>query len=323
VETAWRFAEWIGNFGDVITKTSKYGDLDQFIHQFVAEGVMIAVLFIVIQAWINLISKKFCIYWDEAIFFHELPNWNKTLQDVEGSSQRLQDSVDIFTQKFLIISKPLVRSALVLWKFMPKLWDLSSNFHFLYFTDVPGMLVWIAILIGVFGIIISFFVGIHLTECKYNLQDAKALFRSGLEFIQRNKKRDDSIPHMEKLWKNVKKTNFRLFNNQFFLDLWMGAYGQFWSIAPVAFFGYNVFSGYVKYGLVTKTGSALGEVVGAISAPIWLWDDFMEYRSVVQRLRELEETINNPDNWEEAKKEEGWEDRRLGGNIANSDEKKQ
>ncbi|TRZ51545.1 hypothetical protein D4R99_04225 [bacterium] len=309
VDTAWRFAEWIGVLGDVVSGAAKYNQ-DEFLSKFVYEAAKIAGLFVLIQAFINLISSIFCWFWYEAITYHYLPNWNKTIQDVECPAQRFQDSIDTFVNKFLGMSKAVVRSIMVLCKFLPKLWVLSDHFNFFYFNHVPGMLVWIVILVSIFGVLISFLVGIHLKECRYDIASARGAFRSGLEFVQRNKKKDDSIPTLTKLMKKTRKCSLRLFHNKFWFDIWAGSYAQVWAVIPITFFGYNVFSGYVKYGLVTKTASALGEVVGAMSIPIWLWDEFTDFLSVVQRLKELEKVINDPEKWEETKKEIGWEDRR-------------
>lgn len=184
------------------------------------------------------------------------------------------------------------------------------NLIFFALGKIPGLLFLITLFVCLISIIVCSFVGYNLKECKNNIKTARGYLRSGLEYVQRNKNKDDSIPNLKNLIKNTRLATFRLYNNQFWFDIWLGIYSQFWTVAPKIFFGFNVFSGYVKYGHVTKTENVLGNVVGSMSTPIWLWESWTEYLAVAQRLHDLEETINNPENWKEPKKEEGWEDRR-------------
>jgi peptide/bleomycin uptake transporter len=346
VDTAWRFAEWMNILGDVVSGSSKY-TTPEFVDKFVYEAFIIGILFLLLNAGINIVSRLYQYFWYEAMTFHYFPNWNETLQDVDNPAERFQNSIEDFTSKLINMTKAIARSGMVLWKFLPKIWALSAHYNFGYleigilkvanwfalwfvgcvkllpailvpesfinfseFHHVSGMLVWVVIGISLIGLRIAFLVGKNLKKCRKDLREARGFVRSCIEFIQRNKKREDSIKSLKKLIKDVKKCSIRLYVNQFLLDIWQGGYGQLWAVLPVTFFGFNVFSGYVKYGLVAKTQSALGEVIGAFSTPIWIFDEYTDYLSAKERLLELENKINNPLNWEEPKKEEGWDDRR-------------
>ena len=346
VDTAWRFAEWMNVLGDVVSGSSKY-TTEEFIDKFVYEAFIIGVYFLLLNAGINIATRVYQYFWYEAATFHYFPNWNETLQDVDNPAERFQNSIEDFTQKLLNMIKAIARSAMVLWKFLPKIWDLSVHYNFGYleifilkisnwiahgvigyvkllptalvpeifvnfsqFNHVSGMLVWVVVGISLIGLRISFMVGRHLKKCRKDLREARGFVRSCIEFVQRNKKREDSIKSLQKLIKDVRKCSLRLYINQFFLDIWQGGYGQLWAVLPVTYFGFNVFSGYVRYGLVAKTQSALGEVIGAFSTPIWIFDEYTDFLSARERLIELENKINNSNNWEELKKEEGWSDRR-------------
>jgi peptide/bleomycin uptake transporter len=309
VEIASWFANWMEVQGNVVSGAQKYSNLE-FLGLFIYEALKLVSLLIATGVVLNYVSRKFCWYWFEALVFFYLPNWNKTLRDVERPAQRLHESTNTFVLKLLGMTKALIFSAIAIKKFGPKLWEYSSHFNFFSFGHISGLLVWIVIVICSCGFIISMLIGINLKKCKYDIADAAGQFRSGLEHMQRNKNRDDSIPNLEKLMAKMRKTNFRLFYNQFWYEIWIGIYSQFWVIAPITFFGYNVFAGYAKYGPAQKAQNSLGEFQRAVSMPIWLWDDYAELMSVVQRLRELEEAIDDPENWKESKKEEGWKDRR-------------
>ncbi len=314
VLTAWRFADWMLTVGGVVSGAEQF-TTPEFIQKFMYEGVVIAGLFILIQSFLNVVSRVFCWFWYEAITFFYLPNWNKTLRDVSNPAERLQDSAEAFTLKFLEMSKAAVRASIVLVTGVPKLWIASKYFNFFSFGHIPGMLVWVVCFVCIVGFLISKLIGINLEKCRYDIRTARGFYRSGIEHVQRNKNRDDSIPNLEKLMKKMRKANFRLFFNQFWFEIWLGLYGQFWAVAPLIFFGYNVFSKHSTYGRAEQTRSTLGEVNGAASTPISLYDMYTDFLSTAARLKELEETINNPDNWEMERKENGWEDRRVGNNF--------
>jgi ABC-type long-subunit fatty acid transport system fused permease/ATPase subunit len=309
VKISWLYADWLYVLGSVYSNGEKYTP-EQLINEFALSAIMIAAISIVFNALHTYVSRKYCWCWYEASMKYYFPNWNKTLRDISNPSERLQDSTESFTARFFNMTKAIVHASLMLWVFVPKLWDLSSKFNFFSLGRMSGMLVWVGLILCLIGYIITALSGYNLKKCKYDIKTARGYLRSGLEYVQRNKNKEDSIPNLENLIKKTRKATFRLFDNQFWFDIWMGVYTQFWAVAPKIFFGYNVFSGYVKYGNVTKTENVLGQVYAAISTPIWLWDEYTEFLSVAQRLREMEETINNPENWKEAKKEEGWEDRR-------------
>ncbi|MCK9351855.1 MAG: hypothetical protein M0P76_03620 [Candidatus Pacebacteria bacterium] len=309
METSSRLGEWMQVLGNVVSGSKEYSP-DQLLDKFVMEAAKIALILVGIATLINLVSSLYCWLWYEATTYLYLPNWNKTLRDVDGPSQRLEVSIKEFVGKFLGMTKAVVRSIMVLITFVPQIWVLSVHYNFFYFSEVPGKLFWIVLVICTFGLAITAIFGINLKKCRYDINDAEAIYRSALEFFQRNKKRDDAVSELTNKMIEMRKKNLRLFYNKFWYDLWIGLYAQLWAVLPITFFGYNVFSGFVKYGIVSKTSYALGEVIGALSTPIWLYEEFTAIKSVAQRITELEKSINNPKNWEEAKKEEGWEDRR-------------
>ncbi len=309
VETSSRLGEWMQVLGDVVSGSKDYS-LEQLLDKFIFEAVKIAAILIGIGAVINLVSSLYCWFWYEAMTYYYLPNWNKTLRDIDGPSQRLEVSIKEFVNKFLGVVKSSVRAILVLFMFVPQIWALSKYYDFFYFSEVPGKLFWIVLIICIVALMITSFFGINLKKCRYDINDAEAVYRSALEFFQRNKNRDDSCAKLTDLMINMRKKNLRLFHNKLWYDLWIGLYAQLWSVLPITFFGYNVFSGFVKYGIVSKTSYALGEVINALSTPIWLYEEITNIKSVALRITELEASINYPKNWREIQKETGWEDRR-------------
>jgi len=309
----WRFAEWLGEVGKVMAGYAQY-TMPQFIHKYIYEALKIAGMSIAIGTLINCVSRVYCWFWFEALVCYFLPNWNKTLRDISNPSERLHNSADDFTQKFLNMSKAAVGAIIIVATGWEKLYDASANFSFDFgfvsFHNIPGLLFYVVFAICALGLLITRIIGKNLKKCRDDIRTATGSFRSCLEYIQRNKNEEDSIPAVHKSLKKLRKEMLRLFLNQFFVEAWFGIYGQFWAVVPILFFGFNVFSKHVDYGTANKTQGILNQLQSAFSTPIWFWDEYANFMSTVKRLRELEETIDNPENWKESVKEKGWEDRR-------------
>lgn len=309
----WRFTEWLGVVGEVMAGNKAY-TISVFVDKYIYEALKIGGWSILLGTLRNLVQRVFCYFWFEALVGYFLPNWNKTLRDLSNPSERLHDSANDFTQKFLNLSTAAIAAIIVVVTGWEKLYDLSSEFSFDFgfvsFNHVPGMLLWVTIAICALSFLVTRLIGKNLKRCRDSIRTAMGFFRSSLEYIQRNKNEEDSIPAVHGKLRNLRKEMFRLFFNQFWIDIWYGVYSQFWQVVPIVFFGFNVFSKHTEYGTVNETQGVLGHVQGAFSTPIWLWDEWANFMSTVKRLKELEDTIDNPENWKEPVKEEGWDDRR-------------
>ena len=310
----WRFTDWMELVGGVMAGGYRQYTIGEFVDKYIYEGLKIAGWAVSFGALNMFFSRLFCWFWFEALICHYLPNWNKTLRDISNPSERLHNSADDFTQKFLSLAKGAVGALIVIVTGSSKLYYASADFSFDFgsvsFQNIPGLLFYIVVALCVIAILITRFVGKNLQKCRNDIRTATGTYRSGLEYIQRNKNEPDSIPAVERSLKNLRKEMIRLFVNQFLFDIWMGIYTQFWSVAPLIFFGFNVFSKHTEYGKVTKTQGVLSQVYSAYSTPIWFWDEWTNFMSTVKRLQELENTIDDPENWKEQKREKGWGDRR-------------
>jgi ABC-type long-subunit fatty acid transport system fused permease/ATPase subunit len=306
------FNEWLYVAGSVYAGSEKYTP-DQFINEFIVPALIIAIVALLFGALHNYVSKKYCLRWYQTGMKHYLPAWNKTVRDISNPSERLQDSTELFVNVVFNMTKGLLHAGLMLWQFAPKLWYDSAKFKFDFFGlgQIEGVLFWIVLIICTLGVVISAFAGYNLKKCKYNIKTVRGYLRTCLEYIQRNKKKNDSVAGAERWITKYGEVSHRLFVNEFWFDIWMGVYTQFWQVAPKLFFGFNVFSGYVKYGHVSRAENEVGQVYAAISTPIWFWGAWTDYLMVSQRLRELEKTINNPENWKAIQKEIKWKERRL------------
>ena len=78
------------------------------------------------------------------------------------------------------IGLQVVKANMTLIAFIPILWELSSNVTVPFLNNVSGSLVWVALVLSIGGILISWFVGIKLPGLEYNNQKVEAAFRKEL-----------------------------------------------------------------------------------------------------------------------------------------------
>ena len=115
--------------------------------------------------------------WREALTYNYLPKWKNVKQEIEGSSQRIQEDTYKFARLVESLGISSVRAVMTLIAFLPMLWGFSSLVDISILKDIEGSLVWIAIITSVGGITISWFVGWYLHGLEYNNQVFEAAFR--------------------------------------------------------------------------------------------------------------------------------------------------
>ena len=91
--------------------------------------------------------------------------------------------------------------------FIPILWGLSDKVAIPFLQGINGSLVWVALVVSVGGLIISWFVGWFLPGLEYNNQKVEAAFRKDLVLGE-----DDKINYAqpEKLWELFLGIRFNL-----------------------------------------------------------------------------------------------------------------
>ena len=86
------------------------------------------------------------------------------------------------------IGLQVVKAIMTLIAFIPILWVLSSNVTVPFLGDVSGSLVWVALILSLGGILISWLVGIKLPGLEYNNQKVEAAFRKELVYGEDDRK---------------------------------------------------------------------------------------------------------------------------------------
>jgi hypothetical protein len=160
-----------------------------------------------------------------------------------------------------------------------------------FLKEFEGSLVWVALVVSLGGIIISWFVGWFLPGLEYNNQKVEAAFRKDLVLGEDNKK-DYAQP--EKLWELFLGIRFnyqRLYKHYSYFDGWMHFYDQIMIIVPYLVVGPGLFTGLITLGIVMQVSNAFQRVHGGFALFLHNWTTITELRSIWRRLTEFEKNL--------------------------------
>jgi len=286
VEMSVQLNHWYKDFYNILQAAK---DVDAFWQKMV-EFFYIAIPYIVAAIASSYFARHYAFRWRQAITFYYLPHWSAYEGNIEGASQRIQDDTYQFANALESLGLGFFRSILTLIAFIPILWTLSEKITISWLEQIPGSLIWIAMLTSIGAMVISFIVGIKLPGLEYNNQLVEATYRKHLVYSEDDKSYAN-LPTMTELFLGLRPNYFRLFNHYTYFNLWSNIYSQVMIILPYLMMAPSLFSGVITLGVITQTGNAFGKVNDGFSFFIDRWTDITKFLSVIKRLKEFESQL--------------------------------
>jgi peptide/bleomycin uptake transporter len=252
----------------------------------------IAMFYVFCAIITSYLTRLYSLRWREAMTFEYIPRWREVREEIEGASQRIQEDTYRFAKIVEYLGLQIVNAFMTLVAFLPILWSLSYGISVPIIQDVPGSLVWAALITSIGGMIISWLVGIKLPGLEYNNQKVEAAFRKELVYGEDDKVNFAAIPTLTALFTGIRSNSHRLFLHYGYFDLWFHVYNQFMYIMPFLFIGPNLFANVVTLGIVMQIVDAFSQVHNSFSLFIYNWTTVTELRSIRRRLREFEANLD-------------------------------
>lgn len=255
----------------------------------------IAIPYVLIATATNFIVRHYGFRWRQAITEDYIPRWRNVEHEIEGASQRIQEDANRFARIIESLGIAIFRAIMTLIAFIPILWGLSSLVDLPIIKDVPGSLVWLALIITLGGMTISWFVGWFLPGLEYNNQKVEAAFRKELVLGE-----DDKVQHAKPetlfdLFTGIRTNYFRLYLHYGYFDIWANLYGQVTSLTPLIMMGPGMMAGIVTFGTYQQVANAYGRVDASFSIILDNWTTLTELRSIWLRLHEFERNLDRFD----------------------------
>ena len=168
VELTVKINEWYGGFYNILQEATKH-EVSQLWAEMV-KFAKIAFPYVLIATATAYFTRIYAFRWREAMTFSYVARWQHVEEEVEGASQRIQEDIYRFARIFESLGLQVIRALLTLIAFLPILWELSAGVDLPHIRDIPGSLVWVALIVSRGGLFISWFVGIKLPGLEYNNQ---------------------------------------------------------------------------------------------------------------------------------------------------------
>jgi putative ATP-binding cassette transporter len=219
----------------------------------------------------------------------------------DNPDQRIADDLQMFVQYTLTICIGILNSIVTLGSFVFILWRLSAEAPLTLFGvghNIPGYLVWAALIYAVIGTTLTHLIGWKLIPLNFQQQRFEADFRFNLVRTRENAEQIAALGgeaaererHLHRFGYVVGNW-FALMQRQKQLTFFTQSYSQASVIFPYIVVAPAYFSGAVQLGGLMQTASAFNSVQNALSYFVTSYRNIAEWRAIIARLSGFEEAI--------------------------------
>ena len=219
----------------------------------------------------------------------------------DNPDQRIQEDINLFTSSSVSLSMGLLNSVVTLASFIGILWGLSGNFSFTLggsSYNIPGFMVWMALLYCLAGSLITHFIGRPQIKLNFEQQRYEANFRHHMvrvreysESIALDKGEPVERAQLDARFSSVLSNYLLLIKKQKNLIWFTSFFGQAAIIFPFLVAAPRFFSGAIQLGQLIQISSAFGRVQDALS---WFVDNYSSlaaWRATTDRLTSFDDSM--------------------------------
>jgi putative ATP-binding cassette transporter len=241
--------------------------------------------------WRNWMTSRYLGDW-----LHDACHYRMQLQgdDADNPDQRITDDVKLFVDRTLDIGVGLLSAVVTLGSFVAILWGLSAEAP-LHVSgrefDIPGYLVWGALIYAVFGTALTQWIGSPLVNLDFQQQRFEADFRFSLVRVRENSEQIALLAGESAERQRLSARFSRVVDNWYAimsrtkrLMAFTRSYSQAAEIFPYILVAPAFFADKIQLGGMMQTGSAFGSVQSAVSFFVANYRGLAEWRAVLARL---------------------------------------
>ncbi len=225
----------------------------------------------------------------------------------DNPDQRIAEDVKQFIDAgatgigILPIGLSLLNAAVTLASFAVILWNLSATAPLHVFgisIDIPGYLLWAALIYAILGTLFTHLLGRALIALNFQQQRYEADFRFNLVRVRENSEqiallRGEQAERDRLLLRfaNVVSNWMAIMSRQKKLTFLTAGYSQAAVVFTYIMVSPAYFAGKVQLGGLMQTANAFGQVQGALSVFVNVYRQLAEWRAVVDRLSGFDDSI--------------------------------
>ncbi len=212
----------------------------------------------------------------------------------DNPDQRIAEDIQMFVERTLTIGIGFLSSLVTLGSFVVILWGLSASAPLHIFGsewNIPGYLVWAALVYAIVGTVLTHLIGWPLVQLNFEQQKFEADFRFNMVRVRENSEQIALLKGEPAETERLLSRFGRVVGNWLMimsrtkkLTFFTAAYSQISIIFPYIVVSPAYFAGKMQLGGLMQTASAFNSVQGALSFFIDVYRSLAEWRSVIQRL---------------------------------------
>src|SRR5438445_3215645 len=219
----------------------------------------------------------------------------------DNPDQRITDDVKLFVDQTLELGVGLLSAIVTLASFVIILWGLSAEAPLHVFGsefNIPGYLVWGALIYAIFGTALTQWIGSPLVNLDFQQQRFEADFRFNLVRVRENSEQiallRGEAAERERLSERFGKVVgnwYAIMRRTKRLTAFTSSYAQAAVIFPYILVAPAYFADKIQLGGMMQTASAFSSVQQALSFFVSTYRTLAEWRAVVARLDGFEMAI--------------------------------
>ncbi len=219
----------------------------------------------------------------------------------DNPDQRIAQDLQLFVQYTLTISIGILNACVSFCSFVVILWTLSAHAPLTLFgasVNIPGYLVWAALIYAAIGTTLTHLIGWRLIPLNFQQQRYEADFRFNLVRTRENSEQVAAL-RGEDAERERHLSRFGFVVNNWLalmqrtkqLTFFTASYSQASVIFPYLMVSPAYFSGAMQLGGLMQTASAFNSIQTALSYFITSYQQIAEWQAVMTRLTGFEEAI--------------------------------
>ena len=260
---------------------------------------LLALVWIITAVYRLYFMQMLQIEWRTWLTNHFLADWMKDQahyrmqlldRGTDNPDQRIAEDLRIFVEYTSDLALGLLSAVVTLVSFVVILWTLSGSLQ-VFGMDIPGYLVWVALVYAIAGTFLTHFIGRRLIGLDFNQQRVEADFRFSLVRLRENSEgialyrgEAEELGGLRGRFAAVITNWWQIMYKRKQLGWFTSFYHQLAIIFPYIVVSPRFFSGQIPLGAIFQTASAFGQVQGSLSWFINAYTAFAQWKATVDRL---------------------------------------
>jgi putative ATP-binding cassette transporter len=249
--------------------------------------------------WRRWLTKRYLSHWLDGRGYYRI----ELERRIDNADQRIAEDLrqlGLYTMQLLL---GVIGAVASLVSFLFILWTLSGSLSLAFVgidADLPGYMVWVALVYAFAGTYLANLVGRRLIPLNFAQQALEADFRFALVRVRENAEgialyqgepaeQDNLVTRFQAVFLN----GWRVLVTSLQLAFYQTGYAQIAIIFPYLVTAPRFFAGAITLGVMTQTASAFSQVQTALSFFIDNYATLAELRAVMDRLTGLQTNIDH------------------------------